>query len=157
MGKAKSKGNTYTMRITQPLSFVAKHMTKAIARKASVVSLSFIVLAAGVVAGQNLLSTPDSAQAATPPDSCFAFDAGTGTITDYYNNEANNPANPACPRAVDVPGTIGGVAVVRIGTVGGGYPGPFTSKSLTSVTIPSSVTSMRSLTTNSPASLSLVA
>ena len=94
------------------------------------------------MAGQNLLSTPDSAQAATPPDSCFAFDAGTGTITDYYDNEADNPANPACPRAVDVPGTIGGVAVVRIGTVGGGYPGPFTSKSLTSVTIPIGVTSI---------------
>ena len=136
MGKAKSKGNTYTMRITQPLSFVAKHMTTAIARKASVVSLGFIVLAAGVVAGQNLLSTPDSAQAATPPDSCFAFDAGTGAITDYYDYEANNPTDPACPRAVDIPGTIGGVPVTSIGK------SAFNNNQLTSVTIPSGVTSI---------------
>ena len=136
MGKTKPKGNTYTMRITQPLSFVAKHMTTAIARKASMVSLGFIVLAAGVVAGQNLLSTPDSAQAATPPDSCFAFDAGTGAITDYYDYEANNPTDPACPRAVDIPGTIGGVPVTSIGD------SAFSYNQLTSVTIPSGVTSI---------------
>ncbi len=82
----------------------------------------------------------DTAHAATPPDSCFAFNAGTGTITDYYNNEANNPANPACTRDVDIPSTIGGTPVTVIGNAG--YPGAFTSKNLTSVTIPSSVTSI---------------
>ena len=130
------------MRITQPLSFVAKQMAKTIAKKTVLVSFGFTLLASGVIASQNLLTTPDSANAATPPDSCFAFNAGTGTITDYYNNEANNAANPACPRAVDIPATIGGVPVVSIGTVGGGYPGPFTGKSLTSVTIPEGVTSI---------------
>ena len=82
----------------------------------------------------------DTAHAATPPDSCFAFNAGTGTITDYYNNEANNPANPACTREVDIPSTIGGTPVTVIGNAG--YPGAFTGKNLTSVTIPSSVTSI---------------
>lgn len=130
------------MRIVKPLPFVAKQMTKSMIKRTALATLSFTLVASGVMAGQNLLVRPQTAQAATPPDSCFAFNAGTGTITDYYNNEANNAANPACPRAVDIPGTIGGVSVTKIGTVGGGYPGPFTSKSLTSVTIPSSVTSI---------------
>lgn len=124
------------MRITQPLSFIAKQMAKTIAKKTLLVSFGFTLLASGVIAGQNLLTTPDSASAATPPDSCFAFNAGTGTITDYYNNEANNSANPACPRAVDIPATIGGVSVVSIGT------NAFYNNQLTTVTIPSGVTSI---------------
>ena len=75
-----------------------------------------------------------SASAATPPDSCFAFNAGT--ITDYYNNQANNPANPACPRDVDIPSTIGGVAVTAIGN------NAFYYNQLTTVTIPDSVTTI---------------
>ncbi len=130
------------MRIHQPLTAAVRQLAKSHVERAAVATIGLIVLAGGVLAGQNLLTTPDIASAATPPDSCFAFNAGTGTITDYYNNEANNPANPACPRAVDIPATIGGVSVVKIGTVGGGYPGPFTSKSLTSVAIPEGVTSI---------------
>lgn len=93
----------------------------------------------------SLVSTP--ASAATPPDSCFAFNAGTGTITDYYDHEANNPSNPACTRDVDIPSTIGGVSVTTIGEALNYYNSStatsFAWKSLNSVTIPSSVTSIQ--------------
>ncbi len=77
-----------------------------------------------------------SAHAATPPDSCFQFNSGTNTIEDYYDNEGNNGANPACPRDVDIPATIGGDAVTIIGS------GSFVVKNITAVTIPSSVTTI---------------
>lgn len=80
--------------------------------------------------------TAPKASAATPPDSCFAFNVGTGTITDYYENEGNNIANPACTRDVDIPSTIGGTPVIGIGFAA------FSSKQLTSVTIPVGVTTI---------------
>lgn len=79
------------------------------------------------------------AAAVTPPDSCFAFNSGTGSITDYYDYEANNSANPACPRNVDIPSTIGGVAVTTIGMMA------FYDNQLTAVTIPNSVLSLGAL------------
>lgn len=82
-----------------------------------------------------------SASAATPPDSCFAFNAATGAITSYYEHQNNNAASPACTKEVDIPSTIGGVSVTAIGTQDGlPWDAPFASRSLTSVTIPSSVT-----------------
>lgn len=74
--------------------------------------------------------------AATPPDSCFNFNSGTGTITDYYDHEANNNSNPACTREVIIPSTIGGNPVTSIGN------GAFSNSQLTSVIIPNSVTSI---------------
>lgn len=65
------------------------------------------------------------------PISCFAFSAGS--ITDYYDNQSNNAANPACPRNVVIPSEIGGVAVATIGT------SAFLSNQLTSVIIPNTV------------------
>ena len=50
-------------------------------------------------------------EAVTPPDSCFVFDAGSGTITDYLWYEGNTFGNPDCPRALDIPSTIGAVPV----------------------------------------------
>ena len=85
----------------------------------------------------SLFSSAPSAYAATTPDSCFAFN-GNGTITRYYNNEGNNSSNPACPRDVEIPSQIGGVAVTGIGY------SAFQSNQLTSFTIPGSVTSIRS-------------
>lgn len=73
---------------------------------------------------------------ATTNAACFAFDSGTKKITSYYNNEGNDGANPACPRAVGIPSTINGVAVTSIGL------NSFLSKQLTSVTIPNSVTTI---------------
>ena len=79
------------------------------------------------------LATPTSA--VTPPDSCFAFSTNLGqvTITDYYDHESNNPINPACPRAVDIPTMLGGNPVWNIGNLA------FFNKQLISLTIPSSV------------------
>ena len=76
------------------------------------------------------------AQAATPPDNCFNFNSGNGTITDYYDNEDNDILNPTCTRSVDIPNTIGGTPVTSIGTHA------FSGNNLTSVTIPNSVTSI---------------
>jgi len=79
-------------------------------------------------------TTPTNA--ATPPDSCFAFNAATNTITDYYDTEGNAAGAPACTRDVDIPSSIGGVEVTSIGY------GAFSVNQLTSVTIPDSVTSI---------------
>ncbi len=87
-----------------------------------------------------------SAYAAPTAESCFAFNAGTRTITNYYYNQGNVGANPACPRAVEIPSTIGGVPVTTIGAASGNvYTNSATSfahKSLTSVIIPNSVTTI---------------
>lgn len=71
-------------------------------------------------------------------EACFAHDASPSEptmrrITDYYSNENNNGANPACPREVVIPATLGGVRVHSIGTHA------FESKSLTAVTIPTTL------------------
>ena len=65
--------------------------------------------------------------AATAPESCYTFSAGVIT---YYEDEI------ACPKDLDLPSTIGGVAVTSIGN------SAFASNQLTSVTIPDSVTSI---------------
>ena len=95
------------------------------------------VLLFSVASATSYFITPQqTASAVTPPDSCFAFNVGTGTITDYYYNEANNGANPACPRDVDIPATIGGINVTSIGIYA------FSYNKLTSITISNSVTSI---------------
>ena len=94
------------------------------------------LIAAIVTVGLAMVGFAIPLHAVTPPDSCFAFNAGTGTITDYYNNEGNSIANPACPKDVDIPNTIGGTNVTSIGG------DAFYQKQLTAVTIPSSVTSI---------------
>ncbi len=93
-----------------------------------------IGLAAAPSAHALLLANP--ALAAPTAESCFAFDAGTGTIITYYSHEGNNSANPACPKDVEIPSTIGGVVVTAIGDYA------FYYNQLTSVTIPNSVTSI---------------
>lgn len=74
-----------------------------------------------------------TAEAATPPDSCFDFDSGTGTILQYYEYENNDNLNPACPKDVDIPAEIGGLPVEVIGNEA------FRELGLTSVTMPNSV------------------
>ena len=123
------------MRIQKPALLAVRSILKTTTKKLPLAVVSIFVLAGGVLLAQNL-TTPDQAMAITPPDSCFAFNATTKTITDYYDNEANNPNNPACPRAVDIPSTIGGVAVTKVGN------SAFFNNQLTSVTIPNSVTSI---------------
>lgn len=75
-----------------------------------------------------------TAAAVTPPDSCFAFSAGT--ITAYHNYENNDSEQAACSKDVDVPSTIGGIPVTAIGD------NAFDGRWLTSVSFPSSVQSI---------------
>ncbi|HEY0965226.1 MAG TPA: leucine-rich repeat protein [Candidatus Saccharimonadales bacterium] len=94
-------------------------------------SIGIVTLACVLLGG--ILESP-GAFAATPPDSCFAI--SSGVISEYYANEGNNGANPACPTVVDIPSTISGQTVTAIGT------SAFSAKSITAVTIPSSVTNI---------------
>ena len=64
-------------------------------------------------------------------DDCFDFDAAKGEITNY-----KKWANALCSDSIAIPATIRGVAVKSIGN------DAFKQKSLTSVTIPNSVTSI---------------
>lgn len=85
-----------------------------------------------IVSGYCAGHEPVAATAGT----CFAFDAATGTITNYYDNEDNNSSHASCPRDVVIPDKIGGVAVTKVGDAS------FVAKSLHSVVIPSSVTTV---------------
>src|SRR5699024_4631880 len=62
-------------------------------------------------------------------DSCFTFDSNTGTITDYSNDAS-------CPKRVRIPKEINGNTARSTGRTA------FNSNQLTSVTSPSSVTSI---------------
>jgi hypothetical protein len=94
---------------------------------------SLLLIAVAALTVQNIGILP-RANAAPVPDSCFA--RSSGTITNYYDNEGNNPANPACTRQPDIPSTIGGVTITSIGGES------FRAKNLTAVTIPNTVTSV---------------
>ncbi|USN95959.1 MAG: leucine-rich repeat protein [Candidatus Nomurabacteria bacterium] len=105
--------------------------------KPASVSASLIAISLVLALSTTLALIPtNKAYAITPPDSCFNFNAGTNTITGYYEHENNNPSDPACPKAVDIPSTIGGVAVNVIGDYA------MDNEQLTSVTIPGSVTTI---------------
>lgn len=128
------------MNINRTIRQSLLYCTKTTIRNILIATSFTSVLVLSVIIGQNLLTTPDRANAITPPDSCFAFNPSTKTITNYYNNENDDPGQPACPKAVDIPSTISGVTVEKIGSAS--YPGAFTSKGLTAVTIPNTVTSI---------------
>ncbi len=74
-----------------------------------------------------VISTP--AHAATPANACFTMSGST--ITAYTVGGASS-----CPTNVDIPATVGVVPVTAIGS------SAFAGKTLTAVTIPSSVTSI---------------
>lgn len=86
----------------------------------------------------SLLLAPSTAQAAPTPDSCFNYtpdlpNLGEVTITDYYDNEGNNPSNPACSRDVEIPSSLGGQTVTVIGS------SSFYQKNISSVILSSAV------------------
>jgi|GEM_PF-1066934 len=74
----------------------------------------------------SMMIGPQTASAASP-EGDFSFDAATGTITDY-----TGPGG-----VVDIPSTIGGVAVKAIGEAAFAFCGE-----LTDITLPNSVTSI---------------
>lgn len=82
-----------------------------------------------------------SALTVVPPDSCFAFEESTGTITKYHYYENNITTQPVCPKAIEIPGSINGV-IVRSITGLSSWTGAFSGSQLTSVIIPDSVTTI---------------
>ena len=78
-----------------------------------------------------VLSYSQQSYAAVVPESCYDFDAGTGTINAY-----DPSSDPACLKAIDVPATIGGIPVTAIGN------GAFYGAGITSLHLPSSITSI---------------
>lgn len=95
-------------------------------------------LAAGILGLAGLFGGP-KVYAATA-ESCFAYITGPAevAITDYYGFEGGILTNPACPRTVDIPSTLGGVPVKEISARA------FEAKSLAGVTIPTTVGAIRS-------------
>ena len=113
----------------------------------AVATIILLAISAAAAIAYQQFTNYRTASAATPtPEACFAFTPATGTITNYYTHENNNTANPACSRDVVIPSTIGGVAVTTIGPANNAWnPATATSfayKSLTSVAIPDSVTTV---------------
>ncbi len=111
------------MRITRDVSFKIQQSSR---RLLSIVATSLFVLASSIVLNVTLHPVNHASAAATP-ESCFQFDNATGTILNYYDNENNDAAQPACPKDVEIPSAIGGIAVIKIGDLA------FQSKQLTSV------------------------
>ena len=69
----------------------------------SIVAL-FAVLAISIVAWSHESSRTAHASDTPTAEACFATTGTeTKTITDYYNYESNNSANPVCPRDVVIP------------------------------------------------------
>ena len=104
--------------------------------KVFIVTLVVTSFMAGSTLIYQYVADTQTASAATPVDTCFDFDEGTGTIMNYYDNEDNDPGNPACPRDVDIPGTIESVTVIAVND------SAFNAKSLTTVSILNTVTSI---------------
>ncbi len=125
------------MRITRSAAFRLQQFSKRLffVATTSAISLVAIALASGI------LQPAHQAHAATTPETCFAFDIPTQAITNYYDNESDNSANPACPRDVEIPATIGGVAIKAI-TGPDEWSGAFAYKSIASVIIPNGVTTI---------------
>ena len=96
------------------------------------------VLMAGVVSLAISLLVASVSHAATPPDSCFNFDAGSGTILGYYEHEGNDTGKSVCTKEVDIPAQIGGVDVEIIGA------GSFEVASIETLTLPATVTTIGS-------------
>lgn len=98
--------------------------------------LLFYALACCSLAIIMLFLTAQNAYAAVPPDACFDFDSGTGTVLGYYDNENGNPGDPACTKEVDIPTTIGGTSVTTLAY------SAFQGMDLTAISIPNSVVSI---------------
>lgn len=136
--RTKSKEGFEKMRIYRSAPYVIKQMANTMACKVLFGSAGMAMIALAVLFGQNILHTPQLAHTATPSDSCFDYTVASGqaTITQYYTNEGDDSANPACPEVLDIPSSLGGNPVISIGNFA------FSSGQLTSVTIPDSVTSI---------------
>ena len=70
------------------------------------------------------------------PESCFLFNTATRAIEDYYDNQNNNPASPACPERLTIPSTISGLTPLIIRQAG------FSSSFVKGVVIASTITTI---------------
>ena len=126
------------MRISRGVSFRVKQISK---KSLFITATSFFALASLIVSNA-ALQPVQQANAAATPESCFQFDSATGTILNYYDNENNDAAQPACPRDVQIPSAISGVTVTAIGANDWSTNLSFSNKHLTSVIFsePSNIT-----------------
>lgn len=126
------------MRIYRPVSFSQKLSTTATFKKQPQHYQSVLLLW-GLLLSQDPLTKSDVARAATPTtEACFDFDSATKTIIQYYANENNDTAQPACPSDVVIPSAIGSMPVEVIG--GTAFSSGSSAPNITSVVIPDSVT-----------------
>lgn len=125
------------VKIQQTMRRIVQRSASLIVKRTALVVVGFILVSGGIIGTQSFLGTIPTSYASTPPDSCFSFYVANNEIFGYWDNEDNNPANPACPRSINIPATINGHPVTTIGS------SAFSNKSLTAVTIPNSVTTIK--------------
>lgn len=137
------------MYIKKSIKSTLKQTGKPLAKASLLIFMILPVILGLSFAVQNSSSGSNIVSAATPPDNCFAF--SSGTITSYYLYEGNNSVNPACPKEVEIPASIGGSNVTAIGDEA------FRFKGLTSVVLPEGVQTIGRLAffNNSISSLTL--
>lgn len=112
------------MNLTKPITKLVNTTYKGITKlttsitvatkKLNYLTLSLVISLTSIL--PILLPATVKATPSTPPDSCFNFNSGTGTIEGYYDHEGDNNSNPACTREVIIPSIIGGTAVTTIGS-----------------------------------------
>ena len=107
-------------------TIITYHHHKGVAKRFILSATALLLTLAAILTTYfTLTATTQTTKAAPVDPSCFTFDSGTGSITDYDV--------ATCGTSVDIPSQIGGVDVVAVS--GGGFYG----KGLTAVTLPNTL------------------